>query len=192
MATDSPKARAVPRARTPENASPLDERYAALVDELEANVEQLFDGLAVQVSAEQRVEILARWQADLRPPLVKQLDALVGPARPAIAEACQAFTKTIYGVNAPKDFNVCQGSTVAVVSRLGRPESPGRIITHYPGCEKHARKAVSNLGASGNVNRRHRVFYSVVQLADARREIRQQELADEELRSSRPWWRRWR
>lgn len=81
---------------------------------------------------------------------------------------------------------------MAVVTRLGRPESPGEILAHHPGCEKHSRMALAQLTAS--VDRQaiggawKRVFHSVIALEDARREIRQQETVD--VPRPRRWFRR--
>lgn len=176
----------------------LDERYEGLVTELEENLRRcLDDGLCTPLDASQRAEALAAWQAVARPALIKQLDALIGPQLPVIAEACMAYNKVPWS-DKPKDHNVCKGETVALVTRLGKPESPGRILMHYPGCEKHAKAAMASMGACETTVRRGRrlvrQFHSVIPLIDARREIRQQELADQAVLAGRHTrrWLRWR
>ncbi len=165
----------------------LDERYAALVIELDREFGRVLDAMSVPLTAEQRVELSNNWRSIVRPPLIKQLDALVGPLVPVIAEACVAYNQVSFTLDKPKDHNICKGETVALVTRFGSPESPGPIYIHYPGCEKHANMAMHHLGAAQTQVKGRRVFHSVIPLADARREIRQQELANEANRPRRRW-----
>lgn len=185
--TDSP---------TADDEQDLDERYAALVLELDQNLDLALGSMGTALSEDQRSEVLSNWRTVGRPALVEQLNALIGPPVPVLAEACAAYNHVSYQASqsgTPKNHNVCDGDTVAVVTRFGSPEAPGRIFRHDPGCMKHARMAISRLGVSETrvwTGREHRrVFHSIIALADARREIRQQELADQAARSRR-WWRR--
>jgi hypothetical protein len=170
----------------------VDQRYAGLLRELEESVLTVVE----PVAQEQREAVLGRWREIARPRLVRQLDALVGPVRPVIGEACVAWNRIPSGDRkSVKGFNVCKGDTIALITRLGRPETPGAILRHYPGCEKHAREALATLGASEGTHwdgyRSHRVFHSIVDLEEARRELRQQELAAGTAGGRvRKWWRR--
>jgi hypothetical protein len=165
----------------------LDDRYAALVIELDRNLDRALDAMRMPLNAEQRAEVSSNWRSMARSPLIKQLDALVGPLVPVIAEACVAYNHISFVLEKPKGYNVCSGETVALVIRFGRPESPGPIFMHYPGCEKHATTAMNRLASTQTRVNGHRVFHSVIALADARREIRQQEL-ENGVNRSRRWW----
>jgi hypothetical protein len=146
--------------------------------------------MSTPLAAEQRAELSGNWRAIAQPPLVKQLDALVGPPLSVLAEACTAYNLVSSTPERPKNHNVCNGDTVAVVTRYGSPEAPGAIYKHYPGCMKHSEMALGRLGAVETSVSGRRVFHSIIALTDARREIRQQELADETAHSQR-WWHRW-
>jgi hypothetical protein len=178
----------MPIPHSPRDAAPVDDRYAALVKHMADGLLQSLQDAEPALSPEQRASAYQRWEESVRPGLISHLDALVGPARPVIAEACVAYNKVPHEENAPKEHNVCKGETVAVVTRRGRPETPGGILFHYPGCEKHARLALAQLGATEERTLfGDKVFHSIMALDDARREIRQQELAHLPVRRRR-WW----
>jgi hypothetical protein len=179
------------RGMSASEAGGLDPRYAGLIEELDSNLAQ---GLAeVSLSETQRAALDKHLEAVVRPALTKQLDALVGPAVPVIAEGCFAFNEIGQAVKEKVEkVLVCDGETVAVIRRLGRPEIPGRILKHWPGCRKHARLAMDYLTANSPTlfvrGTYERVFYSIVALEDARRELRQQELAAQRQQTSRRRW----
>ena len=170
----------------------VDGRYAALVRRLEDDFAAVLDKMKPSLSAEQRAVALDRWQEIARPPLLQHLHALVGPVRPVIAEGCGAFNEIGLSGEQPEDYAVCKGETVAVVTRLGRPEFPGEILAHYPGCEKHSRMALAHLTAAEThrwfISEYKRIFHSIIALEDTRREIRQQETVD--VPRPRRWFRR--
>ncbi|WP_406078716.1 hypothetical protein [Micromonospora sp. NBC_00858] len=184
-----------PKPRTPGPvAEPalLDRRYAALVEELDGNMQTALDGLTTPLSDVQRAELETMWGQKVRPAVIKQLDALVGPVRPVIAEACEALNIVpTWARGTEKDYTLCQGDHVALVRRRGNPETPGIIEVHHPGCEKHAKRGLKWLAREEQKpGRRRKGFHSIMPLGDARREIRQQELGGQRPAGALSWLRR--
>ncbi|MEU7802616.1 hypothetical protein AB0B10_25490 [Micromonospora arborensis] len=166
------------------------------MNDLYADLAAVVAGLTTPLTEEQLAELKTRWDTIARPPLIKQLDALIGPVQAVLGEACEAFNyiRPTETQREAEGFNVCKGATVAVIRRLGSPELPGRIVQHHPGCDKHSRLALASLGAiyQSPSSLFARSFHQIVPLDDARREIRQQELAREfdSETPKRRWWAR--
>jgi hypothetical protein len=173
----------------------LDPRYAHVVAELRDRCSVALEAMVRAGTPDVQATFREHWGTLIEPRLVVVLSTFAGPpTRPV--EACTAYHYA--GKRDEKDWNVCDGQAEsAVVKRVGDPQSPGRIVKHLPGCAKHARAAMSFLNVGQQELQQNEPWATthwlqMMPLAEARLELRVQEMDDAIRPARRRWWQLWR